>query len=445
MIAYLPQPYEDELFYSVLCRAYIHSGYLSYKEALRDMLYSKSNNPSIEFLGHFNTDFEATIKQVYPIEQLIFNHTMYPQYARFIPLEQKKEAMHHLAIDYCDPHHLFCILPRADTDLYLKYCPLCVQEDRDKHGEAYWHRQHQIRSMRVCPKHACHLEESDVLAKSEKVFTLSSAEEHTPMTYPKMATNSPLVDYSRYMAAVFVSPMDFATDTPISSIFYYALKGSAYMPKSTKTRNTKRLSEDLKNFYESIGLTEIASIHQLQRTMLGDRFDFSVVCQLGFFLGISVKNLTHPNLTEQQIALEQATHYIKGKPTIDWDALDNDIAPRLEQLAYDTYYGTYGRPSRLSERLVYRELNLNAHSLEKLPKCRGILEEYSETYEESWARRLIWAFKTLETDRGDAPFYWTDLRKISGVKAKHLSEVLPLLSRHTDANTAEAITSLINP
>ena len=117
----------------------------------------------------------------------------------------------------------------------------------------------------------------------------------------------------------------------------------------------------------------------------------------------------------------------------------------LVKLAYDTYNGTYGRPSRLSERLVYRELNLNAHSLEKLPKCRGILEEYSETYEESWARRLIWAFKTLKTDRGEAPFYWTDIRQISGVKAKHLSEVLPLLSRHTDANTAEAITSLINP
>ena len=445
MIAYLPQPYEDELFYSVLCRAYIHSGYFSHKEALKDMLYTKSNNPSIELLGHFNTDFESLIKQVYPIEQLIYNHTMYPQYARFIPLEQKKEAMHHLVIDYCDPHHLFCILPRADTDLHLKYCPLCVKEDRDKYGEAYWHRQHQIRNMKICPKHLCYLEKSDVLAKSEKVFTLSSTEEHTPIISPRMATNSHLIEYSRYMAAVFASPIDFSTDVPISSIFYYALRSSKYMPKSTKARNTKMLSKDLKNFYESIGLIEIASIHQLQRTMLGDRFDFSVVCQIAFFLGISVKDLTHPNLTKQQIALEQTSHYIKGKPTIDWDALDGEIAPRLEQLAYDTYHGVSGRPSRVSERFVYRELNLNAHSLENLPRCRAILKQYSETYEDAWARRLIWAFDTLKSDRGDAPFYWTDLRQISGVKAKHLSEVLPLLPRHTDANTAEAITSLINP
>jgi hypothetical protein len=299
--------------------------------------------------------------------------------------------------------------------------------------------------MKICPRHLCYLEKSDVLAKSEKVFTLSSAEENTPILSPRMATNSPLIDYSRYMAAVFASPVDFATDTPISSIFYYALKGSAYMPKSTKARNTKRLSEDLKYFYASIGVSEIASIYQIQRVLLGDRFDFSIVCQLAFFLGISVEDLTHPNLTEEQIALEQASHYIKGKPIIDWDALDGEIVPRLEKLAYDTYNGTYGRPSRVSERLVYRALNLNAHSLENLPRCRAIIEQYSETYEESWARRLIWAFNHLKADRGDASIYWTDIRNISGVKAKHLSEVLPLLPRHTDANTAEAITSLINP
>ena len=175
MIAYLPTPYEDELFYSVLCRTYTHSGYLSYKEALRDMLYSKSNNPSIEFLGHFNSAFNVLIRQAYSIDHLILNHTMYPQYGRFIPLENKKSAMHHLAIDYCDPHHLFCILPRNQNDLYIKYCPLCLQEDRDRYGETYWHRSHQIRSMSICPKHYCNLETSNILAKSEKVFTLSSA------------------------------------------------------------------------------------------------------------------------------------------------------------------------------------------------------------------------------------------------------------------------------
>ena len=111
------------------------------------------------------------------------------------------------------------------------------------------------------------------------------------------------------------------------------------LPTSTALQSVER--------YDSIGVSEIVSIYQIQRVLLGDRFDFSVVCQLGFVLDISVEDLTHPNLTEQQINQEQASHYIKGKPTIGWYALDSDIAPRLEKLAYDTYNGTYGRPSRL--------------------------------------------------------------------------------------------------
>ena len=442
MINYLPMPHRDELFYSVLCRAYTHSGYLSYKEALRDMLYSKSNNPSIEFIGHLNADFEALVNQVYPIKQLVLNHTMFSQYGRFVPLEQKEKALHHFATDYCDAHHLFCILPRAECDTYLKYCPLCVQEDRNKYGEAYWHRSHQIRNMSICPKHACYLEASSIIAKSEKVFTLSSAEENTPITSPRMTDNSTLTEYCKYMYEVFQAPIELNTDTPISTIFYYALRGSKYMPNSTKARHTQMFAEDLKAYYCKMGLTEIASIYQIQRTLLGDRFDFSVVCQIAYFLGISVNDLTEPSITKEQIAIEQASHYIKDKAPIDWDALDKEIAPKLEQLAYATYWGLNGRPSRVSEKMMYRELNIKAHSLKNLPLCRAILNKYAENYEESWARRLIWAFETLKDERGTALIYWSDLRKISGVKKEKLEKVGPFLFKHTTSAKATEILSI---
>ncbi len=444
MIAYLPTPYEDELFYSILCRAYTHSGYLSHKEVLRDMLYSKSNNPSIEFIGHLNTDFEALIKQAYQIEGLILKHTMFPQYGRFIPLKDKKSAMHHLATDYCDAHHLFCILPRNQNDLYLKYCPICVQEDRDRYGEAYWHRSHQIRNMVICHKHGCSLEASSIIAKSEKVFTLSSAEEHTLITTPRTTNNNSLTEYSKYVYKVFQAPIDLITDIPISSIFYYALRGSNYMPNSTKARHTQMLAEDLKAYYCKMGLTEVASIYQIQRTLLGDRFDFSVVCQLAFFLGISVSDLTESCLIEEQILQEQTSHYIKGKAPIDWDALDKEIAPQLEQLAYATYWGINGRPSRVSEKMIYRELHLSAHSLEKLPISRTIMQRYSESYEEAYARRLIWAYNQIQQDRGTVPFFWSDLRNLSGVKKANVNKVLPYLYKHTSSDVAERIIGLIS-
>ena len=87
------------------------------------------------------------------MEDLVLNHTMFPQYARFLPLEEKKKAIYHLGYKFCDPHHLFAILPRTQNDLNLKYCPICVQEDRKLYGETYWHRKHQIRNMQTCYKH----------------------------------------------------------------------------------------------------------------------------------------------------------------------------------------------------------------------------------------------------------------------------------------------------
>lgn len=78
-------------------------------------------------------------------------------------------------LDFCDVHRLFAILPRGEGDLYLKYCPICADDDRRQYGEAYWHRVHQIRNMQICTKHNCRLVNSAVVAKSEQTFHLPSA------------------------------------------------------------------------------------------------------------------------------------------------------------------------------------------------------------------------------------------------------------------------------
>jgi hypothetical protein len=121
---------------------------------------------------------QKKIEEILPIEMLILQHTMFPQYAKFISLESKKKAMYHLCYDFKDVHHLFAVPPRINTDRYLKYCPLCVDEDRRKYGETYWHRSHQIRGVQGCYKHNCVLESSDVTAKSEQTFTFCPAEEY---------------------------------------------------------------------------------------------------------------------------------------------------------------------------------------------------------------------------------------------------------------------------
>lgn len=444
MISYLPEIYPDELVYSWFCRYYVHSGCLTHKMALDDILYKRCNNPSKEFLGHLNPDIQKKIREILPIETLILQHTMFPQYARFIPLESKKKAMYHLVYDFKDVHHLFAVLPRTDTDRYLKYCPLCADEDRRKYGENYWHRNHQIRGMQVCYKHNCMLESSDITAKSEQTFTFCPAEEYAVKRNARGINNTPSRSFAEYLTAAFNAPIEFEKDIPISSVFYYAMTDAQYITSTGKTRFTKRLADDLKAFYEGIGIGNIASIHQIQRVLLGDRFDFSVICQIAFYLGISIKDLTAPEITKAQIEKEQATHYMKDKIPLDWQTLDDELSIVLEETARDIYNGSATvRPERVSEQLIYRELDLSAHRLENLPKCRAIFERHTESYEENWARRIVWAYHKLKAERKDKPFYWSDIRQLSGVKKHNIEKVIPLIWKYTDKKTGKIIIRLI--
>ena len=77
-----------------------------------------------------------------------------------------------------------------------------------------------------------------------------------------------------------------------------------------------------------------------------------------------------------------------------------------------------------------------------MPRCRAIFERFKESYPESWARKIIWAYQKLKEE--GTSFCWTDIRKISGVKKKNVQLTSPYLMKHTDAEMADQIVKLIN-
>jgi len=447
MISFLPQEYPSELAYSWFSRYHLRAGYPTHKAAMEDLYCKRSDVPSKEFIGNLNADARRIITRLCSIEELVLYHTMFLQYARFVPLAQKENALRHLGWDSTDVHHLFAVLPRAEGEQYLRYCPACAVEERNAYGEAYWHTHHQIRNMIVCPKHGCRLISSTVPAKSEQCFTFCPAELYITDVEATQEGNPKLLQFAKYMAAVFDAPMDFERDIPISAILYNGMSRTKYLKVTGRSRYTKTLVEDLTAFYGSMGLPSIATMSQIQRVLLRDRYDFSVVCQLAFFLGMSVEELTAPKLTPEQIEAEARSHYMTDKPPVDWDAFDAETAKILEPLAQSIYDGSAradGRPERVSERLIYRELDLYGHRLEKMPLCRSIIARYSEpTYEEHWARRLVWAYAKLTKESRSTPFYWCDMRKITGVRKKNADQIIPYLRKYTDSKTANKIINLL--
>ena len=93
------------------------------------------------------------------------------------------------------------------------------------------------------------------------------------------------LEFDSYMEGIFEAPMEFDNDIAISTILFYGMEGTKYMSLTGKTRNTKMLAEDIQKYYKKIGLNDVASMYQIQRTLLGNRSDFSIVCQIAFYLG----------------------------------------------------------------------------------------------------------------------------------------------------------------
>lgn len=203
---------------------------------------------------------------------------------------------------------------------------------------------------------------------------------------------------------------------------------------------------DMTRFYEQIELNEIASIGRIQRTLLsGERYDFSLTCQIGFFLNMTSEDLTAPQLSEEQIKIEEESHYIKGKTTPDWEEYDNKMSLILEQVAEDIYSGaadSMGKPEKVTEKFICRILGIKQHQLENMPKSRAVLERYSESYPESWARKLVWAYEWLENNEEDV-FYWKHLRKLTGVKKEHFDESIPYLKKYADEDEVKLIVATV--
>ncbi len=444
MIAYMPTIYPDELVYSWFCRYYVHSGCFSHKMALQELYCKKSDYLNKEFIGNLNSGAMEKIEKIYPMDELVVDHTMYPQYARFIPLEQKKDALYRLGHEPYDVHHLFCVLPRNEGEQYLKFCPMCARKDREIYGEAYWHRKHQIRNVSICTKHKCRLKESTVPAKSEQSFTFCPGESYIGNEEAVVESNSMMIQFVSYLDSVFDAPMDFENDVPISAILYDGMSRTKYLKPSGRSRYTKKLADDMNEFYRGMGICSIASTHQIQRALLRDYYDFSVICQIAFFLGMRAEELTVSLLTKEQIQQEQNSHYMKEVVPVDWETMDMEMVSVLEKFAKGVYDGTgneNGRPERVSEKLVYREMGLLGHQLENMPRCKAIMERYAESYPESWASKVVWAYRKLEEE--GRLFCWTDIRKISGVKKKNMQLVIPYLMKYTDVEMVDRIMDLI--
>jgi hypothetical protein len=165
MSGFFPSAYPDEIFYSLCARYSSHVQYPNKENVGRELFGDRSHSASVELPSHLDF-FVSNLPHGHQlsIDRLINNHTLLPLYAPFIPLDRvelirkRMRAPNGMGIQNSAGSTYTKLRPLA----WLRFCPLCMIEDKRRFGEYYWHRIHQVFGVEVCPLHSVLLEKSSV-------------------------------------------------------------------------------------------------------------------------------------------------------------------------------------------------------------------------------------------------------------------------------------------
>lgn len=161
MIGCFPDPHPDELFYSACARFSVRVKYPKKKDVLQELFGTTTNTAAVDLPSHL-TKFVSALPSYHPYtaDRFIDQNTLLPFYSPFLPTERVGQLREDMLGDGSLAVHRRSgvMASRIPTPQWLRFCPLCVVQDRRQVGEAYWHRQHQIPGILACSNHLVFLE-----------------------------------------------------------------------------------------------------------------------------------------------------------------------------------------------------------------------------------------------------------------------------------------------
>ena len=165
MISHFPDPYKNELCYSITARFAARMQYPTQAATMAALFGGKHAVPAIE-LPH---KLDYLIAQLppghgYTADMLIDGHTLFPYYGPFLSeiayarLRENMKSDQSRITQMLAGIHATKIRPAK----YLRTCPVCDAQNIKTYGETYWNRLHQIAGVEVCPTHGVFLQDTDV-------------------------------------------------------------------------------------------------------------------------------------------------------------------------------------------------------------------------------------------------------------------------------------------
>ncbi|KAI3349976.1 hypothetical protein EXM65_03080 [Clostridium botulinum] len=173
MSLYFPEPYDDEILYSVISRYHYYMGNLNAKETLKELFGNPNKIPTIELCCNINSIYKKINNSIYDEDYLINKHTNLPFYYPFFNANNQRYIVKMMKNNNAQGIYAKIGIVAGGVcskkDLY--YCPECVKDDMNRTGEGYFHRIHQVPGVLVCPIHLCKLDKYEI--KNNEVGRIS--------------------------------------------------------------------------------------------------------------------------------------------------------------------------------------------------------------------------------------------------------------------------------
>lgn len=487
MIAYFPEIYPDELLYSLLARFYKNTGYPCYWYAAEDLFESKTVRPDIEFVNQYSPAALRMITKDLSMDEVILNHTMFPYYGRFLDKERRNKAFKALTQMQGNYHNLLPMAKRkTGSKRCLRYCPMCTEADREKHGETYWHRVHQMQGIDICPYHHCRLVDSFVIISGKASPDLVAAEMViSDDSEIIMCDNEIECKFADYLVNVFQSDMDLKSDILIGDFLHSQMENTKYRSIRGEQRNISLFHTDFMDYYKNLPDNTFTELWQIQKVLNGYRCNFNEICMLVLFLGIPAVDLVQMKLPEktqeqkfdEQIFMlhEQGLKYpeiakrlnapydtIKavgekkykayrkeprkplkcGAKGYNWQQIDKDTLPLVKDAILQLQGDVINRPKKITVFAVEKLLGLPSKRISLyLPMCKAEIDKYQESQEQYWAREVVWAVKKII--REGEMLNWKHIRNLTNMRKCDLIACIPYLDMFTDGKLTKQIKELM--
>ncbi|WP_224958692.1 TnsD family Tn7-like transposition protein [Geomonas subterranea] len=205
MLPFFPRPYPNEFLYSIFARYHYRAGNLAYKHTSQELLGSAT----AAALTLYPSNLEHLCSQLHNdslinADMLVENHTFFPLYRPFLSNSRRDKALSYMkGSNRGDQRRTLKGFIRFNSHIAnFKYCKRCIAADRQKFGEAYWHRDHQLRGVLFCYRHRTLLTDSGLpLTSTMNKKELYLLDDDTPRVEPSYQSTQKETEHLKFIAS----------------------------------------------------------------------------------------------------------------------------------------------------------------------------------------------------------------------------------------------------